>query len=254
MSLIQGWILLNRIGSLVQTLTREYQVVLVVSAGEDLDESYGDTGVWPSRFASDYDMITVGAVQSEGGDDFWRCFAWSAGGDAVSVSGPGNGLRAYLADELYTVEGASFANAVVSGLVAYLLSIQALQRHFQNQPNLPVAVRDYVVSMSSQRYEAQRSVWNGLDYANPSTMFDDLQIPNSKNPNAPKTPYPVWKGIPRPSMIEWECKWSWVVRWTFVEMSRIVNNLSSWYILDGRERSAFKASHSFSFFPIISHP
>lgn len=44
--------------------------MLVVSAGEDLDESYGDTGVWPSRFASDYDMITVGAVQSEGGDDF----------------------------------------------------------------------------------------------------------------------------------------------------------------------------------------
>lgn len=187
-----------RIESLVQTLTREYQVVLVASAGEDLDESYGDTSVWPGRFASDYDMITVGAVQSEGGDDFGRRFAWSAGGDAVSVSGPGNGLCAYLADELYTVEGASFANAVVSGLVAYLLSIQALQRHFQNQPNLPAAVRDYVVSMSSRRYEAQRSVWNGLDYANPSTIFDDLQTPDSKNPNTPITPYPVWIGIPRP--------------------------------------------------------
>lgn len=191
-----------RIEGLVQTLTRDYQVVLVASAGEDLEESYGDIGIWPGRFASDYDMITVGAVQSEGGDDFGRRFAWSAGGDAVSVSGPGNGLCAYLDDELYTVEGASFANAVVSGLVAYFLSIQALQRHFQNQANLPAAVRDYLVSMSSRRYEAQRSVWNGLDYANPSTMFDDLQTLNSKNPDAPTTPYPVWKGIPRPRMIE----------------------------------------------------
>lgn len=185
-----------RIERLVQTLTRDYQVVLVASAGEDFDESYGDISIWPGGFASNYDMITIGAVQSEEGDDFGRRFAWSAGGDAVSVSGPGNGLCAYLDDELYTVEGASFANAVVSGLVAYFLSIQALQRHFQNQPNLPAAVRDYVVSMSSRRYEAQRSVWNGLDYTNPSIMFDDPQTPNSKNPNAPTTTYPVWKGIP----------------------------------------------------------
>lgn len=187
-----------RIENLVQTLTRDYQVVLVASAGEDPDESYGDTRVWPGLFASDYDMITVGAVQSEKGDDFGRRFAWSAGGDAVSVSGPGNGLCAFSDGELYSVEGASFATAVVSGLVAYFLSIQALQRHFQNQANLPAAVRDYVVSMSSRRFEAQTSVWNGLDYANPSTMFDDLRSPSSKNPNAPTTPYPVWEGIPRP--------------------------------------------------------
>lgn len=187
-----------RIEGLVQTLTRDYQVVLVASAGEDFDESYGDIGIWPGRFASDYDMITVGAVQSEAGEDFGRRFAWSAGGDAVSVSGPGNGLCASLDDELYTVEGASFANAVVSGLVAYFLSIQALQKHFQNQPNLPAAVRDYLVSMSSRRYEAQRSVWNGLDYSNPSIMFDDHQTPNSKNPDASTTSYPVWTGIPLP--------------------------------------------------------
>lgn len=176
-----------RIQGLIQTLTRDYQVVLVASAGEDLDGSYGDISIWPGRFASDYDMITVGAVQSEEGDDFGKRLAWSAGGDAVSVSGPGNGLCAHSDDELYTVEGASFAKAVVTGLVAHFLSIKALQRHFQNQPNLPAAVRDYVVSMSSRRYEAQRSVWNGLDYANPSTMFDDLQPPNPKNPTAPTT-------------------------------------------------------------------
>lgn len=201
-----------RIESLVQTLTRDYQVVLVASAGEDIDESYGDTVVWPGRFASDYDMITVGAVQSGEGDDFGRRFVWSAGGDAVSVSGPENGLCVYLDDELYTVQGASFANAVLSGLVAYFLSIQALQRHFQSQPNLPAAVRDYVVSMSSRKYEAQQSAWNGLNYANPSTMFDDLQTPNLENPDTPTTPYPVWKGIPRPWMIEWGCKWNWVIR------------------------------------------
>lgn len=183
-----------RIEGLVQTVTRDYQVVLVASAGEDFDESYGDIGIWPGHFASDYDMITVGAVQSEAGKDFGKRFTWSAGGDAFSFSGPGNGLCASL-DELYTVEGASFASAVVSGLVVYLLSIQALQKHFQNQPNLPAAVRDYVVSMSSRRYEAQRSVW---DYANPSTMLEDLQAPNSKNHNVSTTPYPVWIGIPLP--------------------------------------------------------
>lgn len=187
-----------RIESLVQTLTRDYQAVLVASAGENFDENYGDIDIWPGRFASDYDMITVGAVQSEAGADFGRRFAWSAGGDSVRVSGPGNGLCASLDDELYTVEGASFANAVVSGLVAYFLSIQALQKRFQNQPNLPAAVRDYVISMSPRRFEAQRSVWNGLDFANPTIMFDDRQIPNSKNPDAPTTPYPVWIGIPVP--------------------------------------------------------
>lgn len=67
---------------MIQTLTRDYQVVLVASAGEDPDESCGDTSVWPGLLASDCDIITVGAVQSDEGD-FGRRFAWSAGRDAA---------------------------------------------------------------------------------------------------------------------------------------------------------------------------
>lgn len=61
---------------MIQTLTRDYQVVLVAS------ESCGDTSVWPGLLASGCDIITVGAVQSDEGD-FGRRFAWSAGRDAA---------------------------------------------------------------------------------------------------------------------------------------------------------------------------
>lgn len=38
----------------------DLQVVLVASAGEDPDESCGDTSVWPGLLASDCDIITLG--------------------------------------------------------------------------------------------------------------------------------------------------------------------------------------------------
>lgn len=44
---------------MIQTMTRDYQVVLVASAGEDPDESCGDTSVWPGLLASGCDIITV---------------------------------------------------------------------------------------------------------------------------------------------------------------------------------------------------
>lgn len=162
---------------LIASLAQNYQAVVVTPAGRDDEVDYANIEVWPAVLATKYDIITVGAVHSEPGAEFGMRFPWSCGGLALTVSAPGNG-RCNAGDY---VEGSSFAAAIVSGLVAYFLSLPGLAEYFRSQPSLPLAVRNYLEDSSIRRYYAQTSVWNGLDGTDPPTRFDEW-------PGIPRTP------------------------------------------------------------------
>ncbi len=164
-----------RMEEYIKSLAEDFQAVVVVSAGRDVDNDYGDINLWPPILSLKYDIITVGAVQSVDSPDYGRIFPWSRGGDALTVAAPGNGLCASLENQAYIWEGASFAGAVVSGLVAYFLSIPYLNNYFGSQPNLPAAVKGYVKQMTYRRFQAQTSVWNGLDSTDPETEYSQWQ-------------------------------------------------------------------------------
>lgn len=161
---------------MIASLAQNYQAVVVTHSGRDDEEDYADIEVWPAVLATKYDIITTGAVHSEPGAEFGKRFTWSCGGLALTVSAPGNGR----CNTGNFVEGPSFAAAMVSGLVAYFLSLPGLAEYFQSQPNLPRAVKEYLEDSSIPRYFAQKSVWNGLDGTESPRRFDE------------------WPGIPRP--------------------------------------------------------
>lgn len=174
-----GWILPD--GAPLSQLLMDYMqdlvvskhTVVVTSAGRDEKNSWGEIVHMPAGLGASYDIITVGAVNPEPGPTYGARYAWSPGGDALTVTGPGRGTCQIPNDKGFQMEGPSMAGAVVSGLVAYFLSIPELQAHFQAQANLPLAVKEFLRStMSIRRYHAQRSVWNGLDYDDNTLTYD----------------------------------------------------------------------------------
>lgn len=174
-----GWV--SPDGAPLSQLLRDYMenlvvskhAVVVTSAGRDEENSWGEIVHMPAGLAGSYDIITVGAVNPEPGPNYGARYAWSRGGDALTVSGPGRGMCQIPDDKGFQLEGPSMAGAVVSGLVAYFLSIPELNAHFRSQPNLPLAVKEFLQStMSIRRYQAQKSVWNGLDFDDNTLTYD----------------------------------------------------------------------------------
>lgn len=157
----------------MQDLVVSKQAVVVTSAGRDEENSWGEIVHMPAGLAASYDIITVGAVNPEPGPTYGARYAWSPGGDALTVTGPGSGMCQIPNDKGFRMEGPSLAGAVVSGLVAYFLSIPELRAHFGAHANLPLAVKDFLQStMSIRRYQAQKSVWNGLDFDDNTLTYD----------------------------------------------------------------------------------
>lgn len=175
----------------IATLANVYQAVVVVSAGPDYQNNFGNVNTYPALFSRDHDIITVGAVRSthlnDQGASYGQRYPWSRGGDALIVSAPGFGACSTLNDDnIYDWEGASFAGAIVSGLVASFLSIPVLHNYFAAQASIPAAVRDYVEKMQRRRFQAQLAVWNGLE-------SDDINPEFSTNLGDDG---PLWQWIP----------------------------------------------------------
>lgn len=180
----------------MQDLVASKHAVVVTSAGRDEENSWGEIVHMPAGLGATSDIITVGAVNPEPGPTYGARYAWSPGGDALTVTGPGRGTCQIQNDKGFQMEGPSMAGAVVSGLVAYFLSIPELQAHFRAQANLPLAVKEFLSStMSVRRYQAQKSVWNGLDFDDNTLTYDSSfnpwqYIPNFQVPQQPRTDLP----------------------------------------------------------------
>lgn len=176
----------------MQDLVVSKHAVVVTSAGRDEENRWSDIVHMPARLGASYDIITVGAVNAEPGPTYGARYSWSPGGDALTVTGPGCGMCQIPNDKGFQMEGPSMAGAVVSGLVAYFLSIPELQAHFQAQANLPLAVKEFLQStMSIRRFQAQKSVWNGLDFDDNTLTYDSnlnpwQYIPTLQIPQQPR--------------------------------------------------------------------
>lgn len=187
----------------IVALTNIYQVVIVVSAGPDHQNNYGNINTYPALLSLDHDIITVGAVRSTdntndqqgASSSYGQRYPWSRGGDALTVSAPGFGTCSTTNDvTLNDWEGASFAGAIVSGLVATFLSIPILHNYFVTQPSIPAAVRDYVEKMQRRRVQAQLAVWNGLE--NDDDDDDGLNNQEFGTGDPDDGSSPLWQWIP----------------------------------------------------------
>lgn len=166
----------------IQPLVREYEAIVVTSAGqeEELGPGVGAEGGfpyvkgYPAKLALSEDIITVGSVIATSGPNNGARYSWSAGGPQVTVRAPGNGLcvRTIGAGAL-ELKGDIIATATVSGLVAYFLSLPDLGKRLRKQQGkvgVPRAMKNYLRNMSFRRYvnpsdpeRIEESVWNGLD-------------------------------------------------------------------------------------------
>lgn len=169
---------MQRLQDLIQHLI-SLQAVVVTSAG------YTTTGSkstiidhWPAALAGTMDIIAVGAVQigltDHSNNKLFGFFQpGSKGGPALTVRAPAEGwcstgisTTKWIYRESWTVTGSDFPTAIVSGLVAYFLSIPPLREKLLAHPSLlPRAMKIYLKFMSRARDIDQlvMSVWNGLD-------------------------------------------------------------------------------------------
>lgn len=171
--------------SLVQS-----EVVIIVDAGGAQPGDIESVGI-PAAFSLQYDIITVGAVEAGYGSTsaphthYGAKPEWSRGEKAITVRAPGNGICSQKARSWGDWGGDGFAGAVVTGLVAYFLSIPVLNNAFRAERSLPKAVRNYLLKMSYERYPGQASVWNGLNSKDTFGVIDHtlwLGWPSRQNP------------------------------------------------------------------------
>lgn len=173
-----GEILASRIEWLISDiLVNRYQVVVVTSGALAALDKY------PALLAKkpNINIITVGSVVATHGPNNGERYVWSGRGSTVTVSAPGNGdCMTALQDEDQVV-APDLSSAIVSGLVAYFLSLPDLAPKLIDVGNTPKAVINYLRTMSCQRYQNEYSVWNGLDSEDNQINFDNwIGSPNRK--------------------------------------------------------------------------
>lgn len=147
---------------LLKKLMIDLQVVVVITAGSE-DEPYTDIVTYPAAFAHAIDIITVGSVIAEQGEDNGKRYPSSPGGEALMISGPGNGrcIGSGSGDRIFNIVRHNMATASVAGLVAYFLALPDLGKLLRRNKRTSKNVLDYLQLMSWKRYAAQESVWNG---------------------------------------------------------------------------------------------
>lgn len=183
----------------INILVNELQVVVVTSAGGNRRESFTDISTMPALLSLKYNIITVGAVLAASPSSSTSSssssssstteqplfedlmngqrFPWSRGGPALTVSGPGNGhcMGPFGGDVDISKGGDVISTAIVTGLVAYILSLPDLGEFLRAaaEENTPEAVVRWLKLMSYRRFQAQESVWNGLDSESDVGEFDN---------------------------------------------------------------------------------
>lgn len=176
-----GFLTDTKLRALFEELVKDFQVVIVVAAGQDKPDSPdywssdGNVYLAPATYSLDYDIITVGAVAASPKDPAHGIkYPWSHGGPAVTVYAPGNGRcsvdKTYNMEGFEDVTGTSIASAYTAGLIAYFLGLPDLGPHLRSaSPNIPKAVKEYVQRKAWARNEAEPSpaIWNGIDAQDP---------------------------------------------------------------------------------------
>lgn len=161
-----------RLSSQINFLIKKWGVVVVTSAGYNTNDYYEDINEWPALLSQDqeHNVIAVGSVLSSvTGHDFisyGERYPWSRGGNTATVSAPGDVYCAGPENVMMAVEASFASAAIVTGLVAYFLSLRDVADPMRSLENTPRALIDFLKLMSYARFEDHESVWNGLDSSN----------------------------------------------------------------------------------------
>lgn len=176
-------VLISELQYLMAEIETRYQAVMVTSSGTNWKEPYADVNTWPALFSQTNNIIVVGSVlaatMSQDGLENGQVFPWSPGGEGqVTVFAPGNGAcvgpgRRILND----ARGGNISTAIVSGLVAYFLSLPDLGDYFRQLDNLPEGIAKYLQDLQYKRFASQLSVWNGLDSEDSRDSFPQWMRP-----------------------------------------------------------------------------
>lgn len=180
-----------RLSSQINFLVKKWGVVVVTSAGYNTNDYYEAINEWPALLSQDqeHNVISVGSVLSSvtgyGIISYGERYPWSRGGDTPTVSAPGDVYCAGLGNAMMAVEASFSSAAIVTGLVAYLLSLRDVADRMRSSENTPRALIDFLKLMSYARFEDHESVWNGLDSSNEALFVSGAWIwrpPPSKRP------------------------------------------------------------------------
>lgn len=176
-------VLISELQYLIAEIETRYQAVMVTSSGTNWKEPYVDVNTWPALFGQSNDIIVVGSVlaatTSQDGLENGQLFPWSPGGeDQVTVFAPGNGACLGPGMRILNdARGGNISTAIVSGLVAYLLSLPDLGEYFRQLDLLPEGIAKYLQGLQYKRFANQPSVWNGLDSEDSRDSFPQWMRP-----------------------------------------------------------------------------
>lgn len=162
-----------RLGDLINVLVNIYQVIVVTAAGIDVNTpNYVDINSWPSLLAADYNILSVGSVRPTLDSLNGNRFLWSKGGPLLRVQGPGVSLCAGRGQDVVEAEGGNVSQAIVTGLVAYFLSLPDIGNLLRSYENTPKALIRYMQTMSYAKSDGTESVWNGLSHDSNQARYD----------------------------------------------------------------------------------
>lgn len=176
-------VLISELQYLIAEIETRYQAVMVTSSGVNWKESYADVNTWPALFSQTNNIIVVGSVlaatTSQDRLENGEVFPWSPGGEGqVTVFAPGNGACLGPGRRiLHDARGGNISTAIVSGLVAYFLSLPDLGEYFRQLDNLPEGISKYLQGLQYKRFANQLSVWNGLDSDDSRDSFPEWVRP-----------------------------------------------------------------------------
>lgn len=180
-----------RLSSQINFLVKKWGVVVVTSAGYNTNDYYEDINEWPALLSQDqeHNVISVGSVLSSvtghGIISYGERYPWSRGGSTATVSAPGDVYCAGLENSMMAIESSFASAAIVTGLIAYFLSLRDVADTMRSSENTPRALIDFLKLMSYSRFEDHESVWNGLDSNNEALFVSGAWMwrpPPSKSP------------------------------------------------------------------------
>lgn len=164
----------RQLRSLIGRLVRDYQVVVVCSAGHSESEEFQQIRGVPALFSlEEVPIITVSSIDQT----LQTKPIWAAHGSAVTVAAAGYVRCATNSDGMSTmlVSGTAASTAIVSGLMLSFLSDESIGPQIRSTPSrIASKAKEVLLEYAYVRDGGQElTAWNGLSYQDGS--LSDLQ-------------------------------------------------------------------------------
>ncbi|MCJ1466267.1 hypothetical protein MMC07_004886 [Pseudocyphellaria aurata] len=146
---------------ILRLLMGNFQLVVVVPAGDDQNYKNSDIIKWPASAERRFEIIVVGAIDIR----TERAYTFSRGGPFLSILAPGMVRCARnQAGKLYLkTRGTKSAAAQVAGLAAYFLSLDDIGMTLRRTTNIPQKVKLFIKIIASKRTSGNfPAIWNRI--------------------------------------------------------------------------------------------